>query len=156
MNEVEILHNLIANEILAFETAYYTSPNVIYMSDACRGMLYDSIEMCGKSKDYGWVERYRGTPIRRMVAKGIRFAVAKEITAIQRDVDMRYKNTDALSVKEHTVWLEENRRPKSEIFVCSACGGTAYYPQPTRDKTWQKHCHYKYCPNCGAKMGVTK
>ena len=54
--------------------------------------------------------------------------------------------------EKHGEWLEENKRPKSEIFICTNCGGTAYFPQPTRDKEWRKHCPYKYCPNCGAKM----
>lgn len=49
-------------------------------------------------------------------------------------------------------WNEENKRPKSAIFVCSNCGGTAYYPQPNTKREWQKHCPYKYCPNCGAEM----
>ena len=49
-------------------------------------------------------------------------------------------------------WIEENRRPRSTMFVCSECNGTAYFPQPTRDKAWRKGCGYAYCPNCGAKM----
>lgn len=54
--------------------------------------------------------------------------------------------------EKHGEWLEENKRPKSEIFICTNCGGTAYFPQPTRDKEWHKHCPYKYCPHCGADM----
>ena len=50
-------------------------------------------------------------------------------------------------------WQEENRLRRSAKFLCSVCGGLAYYPQPTRDEAWQKCCPYKYCPNCGAKMG---
>lgn len=49
-------------------------------------------------------------------------------------------------------WQEANARQKSSQFVCSACGGLAYFPQCNNSKTWQKHCPYKYCPNCGAKM----
>ena len=60
-------------------------------------------------------------------------------------------SADVAEVK-HGEWLEENKRPKSEIFICTNCGGTAYFPQPTRLKDWEKHCPYKYCPNCGAKM----
>ena len=54
------------------------------------------------------------------------------------------------SVRGH--WEEENRLRKSAKFLCSICGGLAYFPQPTRSDTWQKCCPYKYCPNCGAKM----
>ena len=49
-------------------------------------------------------------------------------------------------------WIEENRRPRSSQFVCSECHRTAYDPQPTRDKAWEKRCRYAYCPNCGARM----
>lgn len=49
-------------------------------------------------------------------------------------------------------WKEENRLRRSGKFLCSACGGLAYYVQPTRDKEWKKCCPYKYCPNCGAYM----
>lgn len=52
----------------------------------------------------------------------------------------------------HGEWKEENRRPKSSKFICSACGELAYYIQPNRDATWKKGCLLKYCPNCGAKM----
>lgn len=49
-------------------------------------------------------------------------------------------------------WEEENRLRRSAKFLCSICGGLAYFPQPTRSDTWQKCCPYRYCPNCGAKM----
>ena len=63
-------------------------------------------------------------------------------------------NEEKVSVKGNRmgVWIEENKLRRSSQFVCSACGKLAYYIQPTRDKTWQKHCPYKYCPNCGARM----
>lgn len=54
------------------------------------------------------------------------------------------------SVRGH--WVEENRLRRSAKFLCSVCGGLAYFPQPTRDESWQKCCPYKYCPNCGARM----
>lgn len=49
-------------------------------------------------------------------------------------------------------WIEENRRPKGAAFYCSRCSKVAYYPQPTRLREWEKHCPYKFCPNCGASM----
>jgi ribosomal protein L33 len=52
----------------------------------------------------------------------------------------------------HGHWEEENRLRRSAKFLCSVCGGLAYFVQPTRDETWKKCCPYKYCPNCGAKM----
>ena len=58
---------------------------------------------------------------------------------------------DVVEVK-HGEWLEENKRAKSYVFICSNCGGTAYYPQPNTKKEWHKHCPYKYCPHCNAKM----
>lgn len=54
--------------------------------------------------------------------------------------------------EKHGEWLEENKRPKSAVFVCSSCGEKAYYPQPNTKKVWHKHCPYKFCPHCGAKM----
>ena len=55
------------------------------------------------------------------------------------------------SVRGH--WVEDNKRPRSSQFRCSSCGGLAYFVQPTRGESWQKCCPYRYCPNCGAKMG---
>ena len=55
-------------------------------------------------------------------------------------------------VRGHGHWEEENRLFRSAKFLCSVCGGLAYFIQPTRDKDWKKRCLYKYCPNCGAAM----
>lgn len=49
-------------------------------------------------------------------------------------------------------WIPFDDSPKSQKFVCEKCGEIAYYPQPTRDEYWVKHCPYQYCPNCGARM----
>ena len=49
-------------------------------------------------------------------------------------------------------WIEENRRANSSKFICSKCGGVAYFVQRTRDPNWYKCCAYKFCPNCGHPM----
>lgn len=50
-------------------------------------------------------------------------------------------------------WFEENRRPASYKFVCSACGGLAFYPTGKNGNSKaKKACGYKYCPNCGIAM----
>lgn len=49
-------------------------------------------------------------------------------------------------------WIEENRRAHSSKFICSECGGIAYYVQSLRDPNWYKCCGYKYCPHCGKPM----
>lgn len=41
-------------------------------------------------------------------------------------------------------WTKVNKRPKSYIIRCSACGKSAYWIG--------KSINYKFCPNCGAKM----
>ena len=51
-------------------------------------------------------------------------------------------------------WIEENRRANSSKFICSKCGGIAYFVQRTRDPNWYKCCAYKYCPNCGHPMWI--
>ena len=53
---------------------------------------------------------------------------------------------------KHGRWQEVGGTPKGQMFHCSICHKVAYFPQPTRDKTWKKQCPYTYCPNCGAKM----
>jgi hypothetical protein len=64
------------------------------------------------------------------------------------------ENTPTADVVEirHGHWQNENQRPKTSKFICSVCGGLAYYIQPNRDRAWIKHCPYKHCPNCGAIM----
>ena len=49
-------------------------------------------------------------------------------------------------------WEEVDKTSKGQKFVCSVCHKTAYFPQPTRDKSWMKQCPYMFCPNCGADM----
>ena len=60
-------------------------------------------------------------------------------------------DADVAEVK-HGYWEEVDSTPKGQMFHCSVCHKTAYFPQPTRDKTWKKQCPYTYRPNCGAKM----
>ena len=45
----------------------------------------------------------------------------------------------------HGYWENANGRPKTYIRKCSVCGKEAYF--------CGRGCSYKYCPNCGAKMG---
>ncbi len=52
----------------------------------------------------------------------------------------------------HGHWIEDNKRQKSYKFICSACGGVAYSPQPNTKNPHTKACAYKYCPHCGAIM----
>ena len=77
-----------------------------------------------------------------------------QLLILENHLPSALTNEEKVSVKGNRmgVWIEENKLRRSSQFVCSACGKLAYYIQPTRDKTWQKHCPYKYCPNCGARM----
>ena len=49
-------------------------------------------------------------------------------------------------------WIEENKRPKSYMWVCSECGSTAYDMPMCSKKGYVKICSLSYCPHCGAKM----
>jgi len=49
-------------------------------------------------------------------------------------------------------WIEENKRPKSYMWVCSECGSTAYDMPMCSKKGYVKICSLAYCPHCGAKM----
>ena len=52
-------------------------------------------------------------------------------------------------------WLDDNNRPKSQIFICSECKGIAYFPQLNHNKDGQtRKCGYKFCPNCSKPMEV--
>lgn len=66
-----------------------------------------------------------------------------------------FPTADVVEVR-HGHWKNENQRPKTSKFICSVCGGLAYYVQPNRDMTHRKHCPYKHCPNCGAKMAIER
>lgn len=52
-------------------------------------------------------------------------------------------------------WKRENARPRSCIFICSACGGKAYFIVGNHKRTPTKTIPYKFCPNCGVKMDET-
>lgn len=67
------------------------------------------------------------------------------------DIVNEIPSADVEPVK-HGRWQEVGGTPKGQMFHCSICHKVAYFPQPTRDKTWKKQCPYTYCPNCGAKM----
>ena len=74
-----------------------------------------------------------------------------DIVLLAKGIDM-IPAADVAEVK-HGEWLTtENDTEKGQKFTCSVCKKIAYYPQPTRDKSWVKHCGYTRCPYCGAKM----
>ena len=49
-------------------------------------------------------------------------------------------------------WLNDNRRPKSQRFICSECSEVAYYPQNHHSRDKERIIPYRFCPWCGAKM----
>lgn len=55
----------------------------------------------------------------------------------------------------HGEWKPKTPLSKSYRFVCSVCGGTAYYCSGScasvRNNV-KNVCRYNYCPNCGADM----
>lgn len=61
---------------------------------------------------------------------------------------------DVVEVK-HGEWKPKTPLSKSYRFVCSVCGGTAYYCSGScasvRNNV-KNVCRYNYCPNCGARM----
>lgn len=60
------------------------------------------------------------------------------------------KAVEALSAERKGEWYPENVRPKSSIFLCTNCGGKAYFPQ--NHHGGEKKCGYDFCPHCGARM----
>lgn len=54
-------------------------------------------------------------------------------------------------------WKPKTPLSKSYRFVCSVCGGTAYYCSGScasvRNNV-KNVCRYNFCPNCGADMRV--
>ena len=87
--------------------------------------------------------------------------------AYARDLIGDHKTAQAIGILVETMgeitanvrvkgeWKPKTPLSKSYRFVCSACGGTAYYCSgscaSTRDKV-KNICKYNYCPNCGADM----
>ena len=73
--------------------------------------------------------------------------VRSVIDNLAKDIDVRE------NVKGE--WKPKTPLSKSYRFVCSVCGGTAYYCSgscaSTRDRV-KNICKYNYCPNCGADM----
>lgn len=54
-------------------------------------------------------------------------------------------------------WIPANLRPKSVAYLCSICGGKAYdRPYGSSKIATKKPCGLNFCPNCGAKMTITK
>ena len=99
-------------------------------------------------------EYIKRSDVLRLIAKwsdGYRYV---EMPAVDmRDEVNALPSTDVVERKSGE-WGEENTRPKSQIFICSECGGKAYFPQAFRRIKPRKECRYQYCPNCGAKMEV--
>lgn len=85
---------------------------------------------------------YYNDDVNKGITEGLKLAI-KNIK--------RFPTADVVEVR-HGEWKDDNRLTHSAKFRCSVCDGLAYFPQPTRDKTWKRCCPYKYCPNCGAKM----
>ena len=75
------------------------------------------------------------------------------ISATRDDIG-NIKHIPAADVVEvrHGEWISAEGTSKGQKFICSICKGVSYYPQPTRDKKWVKHCGYSHCPHCLAKM----
>lgn len=64
--------------------------------------------------------------------------------------DIETAPTIDAEIVRHGRWSEHFKRTCSTMFDCSVCGGIAYDVQ--KNKKQPKHCTYRYCPNCGAKM----
>lgn len=58
-------------------------------------------------------------------------------------------NADKIEVQPvvHAKWVTHNPKNPSKTFHCSNCLGVVEIPHYAYD------CYYKYCPNCGARMG---
>ena len=73
-----------------------------------------------------------------------------------RKIDPTDESTWCPLGERHGRWIEENNRPRSTQFICSVCGGKAYYPQHNARRDLPKKCKYKYCPSCCARMDGTE
>lgn len=63
--------------------------------------------------------------------------------------DMRKRYTE----RKRGKWIEENTRPRSQMFICSECGGKVWYPQATNPRAKrEKKCLYAFCPWCVSRM----
>jgi hypothetical protein len=49
-------------------------------------------------------------------------------------------------------WISENPRTNSWTFLCSSCGGKAYFPRMGKRDGSKVRCGYEYCPHCKAIM----
>ena len=69
----------------------------------------------------------------------------QDIADFNRDIEIVRAALNAEPVR-HGYWENANGRPKTYIRKCSVCGKEAYF--------CGRGCSYKFCPNCGAKMGL--
>ena len=67
--------------------------------------------------------------------------------------DEEKEESEAQPERKKGKWKAKEERRKQERFICSECGGLASSPWiGSRKDTRPNVCHYRFCPNCGAKM----
>lgn len=75
----------------------------------------------------------------------IRLTAAVELLRSEKDADPTVE-------PKRGRWISENSRTNSWTFLCSACGGKAYFPRMGKRDGSKVRCGYEYCPHCKAIM----